>query len=126
MREVIHTGNAPQAVGPYSQAITAAGLVWVSGQIALDHESGQLVEGGIEAETAQVMKNLKAVLEAAGSSLDRIVKATVYLTDLGDFEAVNGVYGSCFTHSPPARVCIEVSRLPREASVEVDAVAALS
>lgn len=126
MREVIHTGNAPKAVGPYSQAITTAGLVWVSGQIALDPESGQLVEGGIEAETAQVMTNLKAVLEAAGSGLDRIVKATIYLTDLGDFEAVNSVYGSCFTHSPPARVCIEVSRLPREASVEIDAVATLS
>jgi 2-iminobutanoate/2-iminopropanoate deaminase len=117
---------APKAVGPYSQAITAGGLVWVSGQIALDPESGQLVEGGIEAETTQVMKNLQAVLEAAGSGLERIVKATIYLTDLGDFEAVNEVYGSCFAHSPPARVCIEVSRLPREASVEIDAVAELS
>ncbi len=126
MREVVHTEKAPKAVGPYSQAIAAAGLVWASGQIALDPESGQLVEGGIEAETAQVMENLKAVLEAAGSGLDRIVKATIYLTDLGDYEAVNGVYGSCFTHSAPARVCIEVSRLPREASVEIDAVAVLS
>jgi 2-iminobutanoate/2-iminopropanoate deaminase len=126
MREVIHTGNAPKAVGPYSQAIAIGGFVWVSGQIALDPASGLLVEGGIEAETTRVMENLKAILEAAGSGLDRIVKATVYLTDLGDFEAVNAVYGRCFTHSPPARVCIEVGRLPKEASVEIDAVAALS
>jgi 2-iminobutanoate/2-iminopropanoate deaminase len=126
MREVIATDKAPKAVGPYSQAVRAGGLVWISGQIALDPATGRLVEGGIEAETTRVMDNLRAVLEAAGSSLDRIVKATIYLTDLGDFEAVNGVYGSFFKNPPPARVCIEVSRLPKEASVEIDAVAVLS
>jgi 2-iminobutanoate/2-iminopropanoate deaminase len=126
MRKVIETEKAPRAVGPYSQAITAAGLVWASGQIALDPASGELVAGGIAAETTQVMKNLGAVLQAAGSGMSRIVKATVYLTDLGDFEAVNEVYASFFDGSPPARVCIQVSRLPKGARVEVDAVAEIS
>jgi 2-iminobutanoate/2-iminopropanoate deaminase len=126
MRKVIETEKAPRAVGPYSQAITAAGLVWASGQIALDPASGVLVAGGIAAETTPVMKNLGAVLQAAGCGMSRIVKATVYLTDLGDFEAVNEVYASFFDGSPPARVCIQVSRLPKGARVEVDAVAEIS
>ena len=126
MRGIIHTDRAPQAVGPYSQAVTSQGHVWVSGQVALDPASGELVDGGIEAETAQVMENLRAVLDAAGSGLDKVVKATVYLTDLGNFEAVNRIYGSYFADAPPARVCIEVSRLPKGASVEIDAVAALN
>jgi 2-iminobutanoate/2-iminopropanoate deaminase len=126
MREVIQTDSAPRAVGPYSQAIAVAGCVWVSGQIALDPHSGELLADDIQAETIQVMKNLSAVLEAAGSGLASIIKATVYLTDLGDFERVNEVYGSFFTEAPPARVCIEVSRLPKGASVEIDAVAEIS
>jgi 2-iminobutanoate/2-iminopropanoate deaminase len=126
MKRTIRTEEAPGAVGPYSQAIVAAGLIWVSGQIALDPQSGELVAGGVESQSRQVMKNLSAVLEAAGSGLGAIVKATVYLTDLGDFEKVNEVYGSFFREAPPARVCIEVSRLPKGASVEIDAVAEIS
>jgi len=126
MRKVIKTENAPGAVGPYSQAITAAGLVWASGQIALDPVNGKLVADGIAAETTQVMKNLGAVLQAAGSGMPGIIKATVYLTDLGDFEAVNEVYGSFFEGAPPARACIQVSRLPKGARVEIDAVAEIS
>jgi 2-iminobutanoate/2-iminopropanoate deaminase len=126
MRKVIHTDDAPGAVGPYSQAIASAGYVWASGQIALDPASGEMVADGVEAETVQVMKNLGAVLEAAGSSLAGIVKATVYLIDLGDFEKVNKIYGSYFPEAPPARVCIQVSRLPKGASVEIDAVAEIS
>jgi len=126
MRKVIHTDKAPRAVGPYSQAIAAGGQVWISGQIALVPETGEMVKDGVEAEAVQVMKNLSAVLEAAGSSLASIIKATVYLTDLGDYEKVNEIYGSFFPEAPPARVCIEVSRLPKGASVEIDAVAELS
>jgi 2-iminobutanoate/2-iminopropanoate deaminase len=101
-------------------------MVWVSGQIALVPESGEMITAGIEAETDQVMKNLRAVLEAAGSSLSRVIKATIYLTDLGNFEKVNAIYGSYFPEAPPARACIEVSRLPKDASVEIDAVAEIS
>jgi 2-iminobutanoate/2-iminopropanoate deaminase len=126
MREVVKTDKAPGAVGPYSQAIKAAGMVWVSGQIALVPESGRMLEADIEAETEQVMNNLRAVLEAAGSGLSKVIKATIYLTDLGNFEKVNGVYGSYFTDAPPARACVEVSRLPKDANVEIEAVAELS
>lgn len=123
MRKVISTAGAPSAVGPYSQAIAASGQVWVSGQIGLDPDSGRMVEGGVEQQAGQAMSNLRAILEAAGSGLDRVVKTTIYLTDLGDFERVNRVYAGYFEGAPPARACVEVSRLPKGARVEIEAVA---
>jgi 2-iminobutanoate/2-iminopropanoate deaminase len=123
MRATIHTDAAPAAVGPYSQAIRAGDQIWVSGQIGLDPASGRLVEGGVEAETRRVLASLKAILEVAGSGLDRVVKATVYLADLGDFETVNRVYAGFFGEEPPARMCVGVSSLPKGARVAVDAVA---
>jgi len=123
MRKVVHAEAAPRAVGPYSQAIVAAGCVWASGQIPLDPATGEMVRSGIEDETRRVLQNLRAVLLAAGSDLARAIKCTVYLTDLADFEVVNGVYGEFFEGDPPARVCVEVAALPKGASVEIDAVA---
>ena len=123
MRKVISTERAPGAVGPYSQAIVAGGFVWCSGQIPLDPATGQLVQGEIEEETRQVLTNLRAVLDAAGSSMDRVVRATVYLADLTDFERVNAVYAESFGEQPPARVCIEACGLPKGARVEIDAIA---
>jgi 2-iminobutanoate/2-iminopropanoate deaminase len=123
MRATIHTDAAPAAVGPYSQAIRAGDQIWVSGQIGLDPASGRLVEGGVEAETRQVLASLQAILEAAGSGLDRVVKATVYLADMGDFETVNRVYAGVFGEGPPARMCVGVSSLPKGARVAVDAIA---
>jgi len=126
MREVVSTDRAPGAVGPYSQAIRTGDLVFASGQVALDPATGKLVDGGIEEQTRQVLANLSAVLEAAGTHLGRVVRATVYLTDLGDFERVNAIYAEWFPEAPPARVCVEVSRLPKESRVEIDAIALLS
>jgi len=126
MTRTIQTPNAPAAVGPYSQAVVSGGQVWCAGQIPLDPRSGAMVEGGVEAQTRQALSNLKAVLEAAGSGLDRVLRATVYLVDMADFQAMNGVYAEVFRDSPPARVCVEVSRLPKDARVEIDAVAELS
>jgi 2-iminobutanoate/2-iminopropanoate deaminase len=123
MRETIRTETAPAAVGPYSQAVRGGPWVWVSGQLGLDPQSGQLVGGGIEEQARQALANVRAILVAAGSGLDRVVKATVYLTDLEDFEAVNRVYAGFFGADPPARVCVEVSRLPKGGRVEIDAVA---
>jgi 2-iminobutanoate/2-iminopropanoate deaminase len=123
MREPIRTAEAPGAIGPYSQAIAAAGWIWAAGQVGLDPSSGSLVQGGIEAEANRALTNLRAVLEAAGSGLDRVVRATIYLADLGDFDAVNRIYGEYFSEPYPARVCVEVSRLPKDARVEIDAVA---
>ena len=123
MRTVIETGGAPAAVGPYSQAIVSGNCVWVAGQIPLNPETGAMVDGGIEEQTARALRNLAAVLEAAGSGMDRVLRATVYLVDLGDFEKMNRVYAEFFPAAPPARVCVEVSKLPKGARVEVDAVA---
>jgi 2-iminobutanoate/2-iminopropanoate deaminase len=123
MREAVRTDRAPGAVGPYSQAVKAGRTVWVSGQIPLDPATGTLVAGDVEAQTRQVMRNLGAILEEAGSGFDRVVKATIYLTDLGDFDVVNRAYAEFMPSPPPARVCVQVSRLPRGASVEIDAVA---
>ena len=123
MRTVVQTDRAPAAVGPYSQAIRAGGTVWASGQIPLDPATGLLVEGGVEEQARQALRNLGAVLEAAGSGFDRVVKATVYLTDFADFEAVNRVYAEFMSAPPPARVCVQVSRLPRDARIEIDAIA---
>jgi len=126
MRKVIHATAAPGAIGPYSQGIVAGGLVWASGQIPLDPTTGQLVRGGIEDQARRALDNLRAVLRAAGSDLDRAVRCTVYLVDLADFEAVNGVYAEYFGAEPPARVCVEVAALPKGARVEVEAEALVS
>jgi 2-iminobutanoate/2-iminopropanoate deaminase len=123
MKDRIQTDNAPQAIGPYSQAIKANGLVYASGQIALDPKSMQIIEGGIGEQTERVMNNLKAVLEAAGSSFDRVVKTTVFLIDMNDFAEMNKVYGRFFGEAPPARSTVEVSQLPRGVRVEIDLIA---
>jgi 2-iminobutanoate/2-iminopropanoate deaminase len=123
VKDIVQTDRAPGAIGPYSQAIKAGGLVFVSGQIPIDPASGQFVAGGISEQTEQVMKNLAAVLESAGSGLDRVVKSTVFLADMNEFAAMNQVYGQYFSHEPPARATVEVSRLPRDARVEIDVIA---
>ncbi len=123
MREAVRTERAPAAVGPYSQAVKAAGMVWVSGQIPLDPATGALVQGGTEAQARRVLENLGAILEAAGTSFERVVRATIYLTDLDDFDVVNRVYAEFMPSPPPARATVQVSRLPRGARVEIDAIA---
>jgi 2-iminobutanoate/2-iminopropanoate deaminase len=123
MKHPIATAQAPQAIGPYSQAVVSNGIAYLSGQIPLDPASGQIVEGDIAAQTARVLENLKAVLAACGSSLDQVLKTTVYLKDLGEFARMNEVYARYFAATPPARSTVEVARLPREARVEIDAIA---
>lgn len=123
MRDVISTEQAPRAIGPYSQAIRANGFVFLSGQVAIDAATGYVVEGGVTQQTERVLANLKAVLEAAGSSLDRVVKTTVYLKSIGDFGKMNEIYGRYFPKDPPARSTVEVGRLPRDVSVEIDVIA---
>jgi 2-iminobutanoate/2-iminopropanoate deaminase len=120
MRDVVATNAAPKAIGPYSQAIKANGLIFTAGQIALDPASGALVEGDVSRQTVRVFENLKAIVEAAGSSLDRTVKATVFLKDMGDFAAMNEVYARYFPKDPPARSTVEAARLPRDVRVEID------
>lgn len=122
MKEVISTDKAPKAIGPYSQAIRANGFIFTAGQVALDPATGQLVEGNVAEQTIRVLENLKAVVEAAGSSFDHAVKATVYLKDMGDFAAMNEVYAHYFAKNPPARSTVEAVRLPRDARVEIDLV----
>ena len=124
MKKVISTAEAPQAIGPYSQAVEAGGFVFVSGQIPLIPATGELVEGSVEVQTARVLENLKAILTAAGSSMEAVVKTTVYITNMDDFAKVNGIYGQYFLENPPARVCVEVSKLPKGALVEIDVIAA--
>jgi len=124
-RKRIATAKAPGAVGPYSQAVAADGWLWCSGQIPLDPETGCLVEGSIGAQTDRVMRNLGAVLEAAGSGFDRVVRCTIYLVRMSDFADVNAAYGKWFEGDPPARACVAVSELPKGAEVEIDAVARL-
>ena len=120
---MINTSSAPQAIGPYSQAVKAGGFVFVSGQIPLDPATGEVISGSIEEETARVLDNIKAVLGAAGLDLDDVVKTTIYLTDLGDFARVNEVYGGYFTSEPPSRATVGVAALPRGVRVEIDAIA---
>jgi 2-iminobutanoate/2-iminopropanoate deaminase len=124
-RIVVATDRAPAAVGPYSQAVRIGNLVYTAGQIALDPATGKLVEGGIEAETHRALQNLQAVLEAAGTSLVNVIKTTVFLQDMGDFGAMNGVYAQFFSASPPARSAVQVGALPLGAQVEIEAVACL-
>jgi 2-iminobutanoate/2-iminopropanoate deaminase len=122
-REVVLTKDAPQPIGPYSQAIKAGGFVFASGQIALDPATGKLIEGDIKAQTDRVLKNLSAVLAGAGSSTDRVVKITVFLKNISDFPAMNEVYGKFFTSAPPSRSTVQAAGLPKDALVEIDVVA---
>jgi 2-iminobutanoate/2-iminopropanoate deaminase len=123
MRETVTTGKAPAAIGPYSQAVRSGGFLFCSGQIPLDPATGKMVEGGIEAQTERVLRNLEAVLAAGGASPATVVKTTVYLTDLGDFPLMNAVYGTFFPSAPPARATVQVAKLPAGALVEIDAIA---
>jgi len=125
MRQAVSSDQAPPAIGPYSQAIRSGAFLFLSGQIPLDPATGQLVGGDVAAQTRQVLDNLRAVLAAAGGSLDHVVRTTVYLADLGDFAAMNEVYGAYFTSPAPARATVQVARLPRDARVEIDAIAHL-
>lgn len=122
-KETVRTSEAPQAIGPYSQAIKANGLVFASGQIALDPVTQQPIEGDIAAQTDRVFKNLEAVLKAAGTGLDKVVKTTVFLVDIAEFAAMNEVYARFFKENPPARSTVAVSRLPRDRRVEIDVIA---
>lgn len=123
MIKLVSTENAPKAIGPYTQAVIHNGIAYLSGQIPLDPASGQLIDGDIAAQTERVMENLKAVLAAAGSSLDRVLKTTVYLFDIAEFPIMNEVYGRYFPANPPARSTVQVAKLPRGARIEVDMVA---
>lgn len=123
MRQIITTKDAPQAIGPYSQAVVAGGFVFASGQIPTNPATGQFVEGGIAEQTEQVLRNLSKVLEAAGTNLGRVVKTTVFLADMSDFAAMNEVYARFFSEQPPARSTVQAARLPRDARVEIDVVA---
>jgi 2-iminobutanoate/2-iminopropanoate deaminase len=122
-REAVKAAGAPAAIGPYSQAVRAGGLLFCSGQIPLDPATGKLVDGGIEVQSERVLKNLEAVLNAGGATLRSVVKTTVYLVDLGDFPAMNGIYGKFFPEDPPARATVQVGKLPAGARVEIDAIA---
>ena len=125
MKTIISTAAAPEAIGPYSQAVVYNGLVYCSGQIPLDPATMRIVEGDVATQTGRVMENLKAVLEAAGSSLAQVLKTTVFLKDMGEFGKMNEVYGRYFTENPPARATVEVARLPRDVRVEIECVAIL-
>ena len=123
MKRITQTARAPQAIGPYSQAVEANGLIFASGQIPIDPATGQSVQGGIAEQTERVLNNLAAVLEAAGSGLDRVVKTTVFLVSMEEFPAMNEVYGRFFDADPPARATVQAARLPRDARVEIEAIA---
>ena len=123
IRESVQTDNAPKAIGPYQQAIKANGFIYTAGQIPIDPKTGNFVEGGITAQTRQVLENLKAVLEAGGSALDRVVKATVFLKNMADFAAMNEVYAQYLGSAKPARSTVAVAELPRGALIEIDLVA---
>lgn len=125
-KEIVQSENAPAALGPYSVAVKAGGFVFTAGQLGLDPSSGEFVPGGIEEETRQALTNLKSVLESAGSSLDLVVKTTVFLRDMNDFGAMNAIYGEFFTQDFPARSAIQAARLPKDGAVEIEAVALLA
>lgn len=122
-KTVITTSDAPKAIGPYSQAVRWGDLLFASGQIPINPSTGKLVDGGIEAQTRQAMDNLKAVLRAGESSIDRLIKVTIFLADIADFAIVNGIYGECFSGDHPARCCVEVAQLPLGARIEIDGIA---
>ncbi len=123
MKKAVYTKAAPEPVGPYNQAIVWNNLVFTAGQIAIDPASGNIVEGGVQEQTRQVLKNLEAVLKAAGSGLEYVIKTTVFLKNMGDFLAMNEVYATFFTDTPPARSAVEVARLPKDVLVEIECVA---
>jgi len=126
MKKTVSTDKAPKAIGPYSQAVILNGVAYLSGQIPTDPTTNQLVEGDIAAQTERVIMNLKAVLEASGASLESVVKTTVFLKDMGDFPKMNEVYGRFFATNPPARSTVQAARLPRDVSVEIDAIAVVA
>jgi len=123
MREVISTNDGPKAIGPYSQAIKANGFVFISGQVAIDPANQQVVPGDVSVQTERVLKNLGGILKASGSSMEKVVRSTVFLKNMGDFAAMNEVYGKHFTSAPPARSTVEVARLPKDVLVEIDVIA---
>jgi 2-iminobutanoate/2-iminopropanoate deaminase len=123
MREAVATKDAPQAIGPYSQAIKAGGFVFVSGQVAFDPPTGKLVPGDVSAQTERVLKNVEAILAAAGTRLESVVRCTVFLKDINDFAAMNEVYGRFWKSAPPSRTTVEVARLPKDALIEIDVIA---
>jgi 2-iminobutanoate/2-iminopropanoate deaminase len=123
MHEVIATAEAPQAIGPYSQAIRAQGLIFTSGQIAIDPATSQVIAGDVSAQTDRVLKNLSAILQASGSGPEKVLRCTVFLKNMGDFAAMNEVYGRYFNQAPPARSTVEVARLPKDVLVEIDVIA---
>ncbi|HHY70661.1 MAG TPA: RidA family protein [Thermoanaerobacterales bacterium] len=123
MKKVIKTDLAPKAIGPYSQAIMLGDLLFASGQIGIDPKKGEIVEGGIEAQTPQVMENIKNILSTVGMDFSNVIKTTIFLTDLKNFSVVNDIYGSYFAQEPPARSCIEVSCLPKGAMIEIEVIA---
>lgn len=126
MKSIISTTNAPAAIGPYSQATKIGNFVFTSGQIPIDPATGQVVAGSVEEQTRLVLTNLTAVLEAAGTSLDKVVKTTVFIKNMNDFAAINAVYATFFSSEPPARSCVEVARLPKDVLVEIEAIAHLA
>lgn len=124
-KEVVSTGRAPAAIGPYSQAVRVGGFVYTSGQIPIDPATGEVVAGDVKLQTERVIENLKNLLQDSGSSLESVIKTTVFIKDMNDFSTVNEVYSRYFSQNPPARSCVEVSRLPKDARVEIEAVAVL-
>ncbi|RDE12940.1 MAG: reactive intermediate/imine deaminase [Candidatus Thorarchaeota archaeon] len=125
-REVVFTDKSPKAIGPYSQAIKVKGLVFCSGQVAINPKTGETVTGSITAQAKQILENLKTVLEASGSSLDKVVKTTVFLRDMKDFQEMNTEYAKWFSKNPPARSTVQVAALPRDSGIEIDAIATVS
>ena len=125
MRQAVSTDSAPKAIGPYSQAIRAGSLIFVSGQVPIDPASGQIVEGDIAAQTHRVFRNISEILKAGGASLDHVVRTTVFLADMNDFAAMNEVYAGYFNSPAPARATVQVSRLPKDARIEIDVIAVL-
>ena len=125
MKKTVSSEKAPKAIGPYSQAVIHNGMAYLSGQIPMDPATGQVIDGDVAAQTERVLENIKAVLEAAGASLDSVLKTTVFLKDMGDFPKMNEVYGRYFKENPPARSTVQAARLPRDVSVEIDAIAAV-
>lgn len=125
MKEIVATERAPRAIGPYSQAVRSGNFLFASGQIPIDPATGEFVAGGITEQTEQVMRNVSAILEAAGAGLQQVVKTTVFLADMDDFTAMNEVYGRFFGENPPARATVQAARLPRDARVEIEAIAIL-